>query len=109
MLDVTPLITPNVLHIRKTNFEYEGSYLPGVICNIVVKADFGRSPQNGSWDIYYGIYLAAILDSSRKGGNFCLFLNNYVSKQSVSIYSHVRCNPLNTLNTPLHDKYKFQL
>ena len=26
--------------------------------------------------IYYGIYLAAILDSSRKGGNFILFLNN---------------------------------
>ena len=29
-----------------------------------------------SWDIYYGMYLAAILDSSRKGGNFFLFLNN---------------------------------
>ena len=26
--------------------------------------------------IYYGMYLAAILDSSRKGGNFLLFLNN---------------------------------
>ena len=26
-----------------TNFNYEGSYLPGVICNIVVKADLGRS------------------------------------------------------------------
>ena len=26
--------------------------------------------------IYYGMYLAAILDSSRKGGNFFLFLNN---------------------------------
>ena len=25
------------------NFSYEGSYLPGVICNIVVKAHFGRS------------------------------------------------------------------
>ena len=25
-----------------TNFNYEGSYLPGVICNIVVKADLGR-------------------------------------------------------------------
>ena len=31
---------------------------------------------NASWDIYYGIYLAAIVDSSRKGGNFFLFLNN---------------------------------
>ena len=37
------------------------------------------------WDIYYGMYLAAILDSSRKGGNFLLFLNNLSSKQPVSI------------------------
>ena len=27
-----------------TNFNYEGSYLLGVICNIVVKTDLGRSP-----------------------------------------------------------------
>ena len=62
-----------------TNFKYEGSYLPGVICNIVVKADFGRSqPPNASWDIYYGMYLdsSAILDSSKKIENFLLFLNN---------------------------------
>ena len=26
-----------------TNFNYEASYLPGLICNIVVKADLGRS------------------------------------------------------------------
>ena len=33
------------------------------------------TPQcNASWDIYYGMYLVAILDS-RKGGNFLLFLN----------------------------------
>ena len=31
---------------------------------------------NTSWDICYGMYLAAILDSVRKGGNFLLFLNN---------------------------------
>ena len=31
---------------------------------------------NASWDISYGMYLAAILDSSTKGGNFFLFLNN---------------------------------
>ena len=39
---------------------------------------FGRwTPQcNASWIIYYGMYLAAIVDSSRKGGNFLLFLNN---------------------------------
>ena len=45
----------------------------------VVTAYIGRStgrctPSNASWDIYYGMYLAAILDSSRKGGNFLLFL-----------------------------------
>ena len=31
---------------------------------------------NVSWDIYYEMYLAAIMDSARKGGNFFLFLNN---------------------------------
>ena len=30
---------------------------------------------NALWDIYYGMYLAAIVDSSRKGGDFLLFLN----------------------------------
>ena len=30
-------------HMTITNFTYEGSYLPGLICNIVVKADIGRS------------------------------------------------------------------
>ena len=84
-----PLDTPNTHetppkhpHMTITNFNYEGSYLPGVICNIVVKADLGRSgrctlhPPNASWHIYDGIDLAAILDSSRKGGNFLLFLHN---------------------------------
>ena len=31
---------------------------------------------NASWDLYYGMYLAAIVDSSRKGGNLLSFLNN---------------------------------
>ena len=35
---------PNTPHMTITNFNYEGSYLPGVICNIAVKADLGRSP-----------------------------------------------------------------
>ena len=42
-------------------------------------------PPNASWDIYYRMYLAAILYSARKGGNFLLFLNNEGSKQSVSM------------------------
>ena len=38
-------LTPqNNPHMTITNFNYENSYLPGVICNIVVKADLGRSP-----------------------------------------------------------------
>ena len=41
-------------------------------------------PTNALWDIYYGMYLAGILDSLIKGGNFLLFLNNLSSKQSVS-------------------------
>ena len=41
MSDVTPQNTP---HMTITNFNYKGSYLPGVICNIVVKVDLGRSP-----------------------------------------------------------------
>ena len=143
-----------------TNFNYESSYLPGVICNIVVKvilADgtpwvieqrcleyqytkIGRQTNFGRWtpwwiehrclencytklgtwtyfgrwtpqwiknrcleycytklgkqthfdwwtldllavlckspQMHHGMYLAAILYSSRKGGNFLLFLNN---------------------------------
>ena len=41
----------NMPRMRITNFNYEGSYLPGVVCNIVVKADLGRStPQrSASW------------------------------------------------------------
>ena len=31
---------------------------------------------NALWDVSYGMYLAAILDSPRKGGNLLLFLNN---------------------------------
>ena len=48
MSDVTPLTplipwnTPKTPHMTITNFNYESSYLPSVICNIVVKADLGR-------------------------------------------------------------------
>ena len=31
---------------------------------------YPHTQTNALWDIYYGMYLAAILDSSRKGGNF---------------------------------------
>ena len=48
---------------------------------------------NASWDIYYGMYLPAILYSARKGGNFLLFLNNWGSKQSVSIVQSCQMYP----------------
>ena len=118
MSDVTPSKHPkNTLHMTITNFNYENSYLPGVICNIVVKADLGRSPgrctphtPNASWDIYYGIDLAAILDSSRKVGNFLLFLNNQGSKQSASIVQSCQMYPpQNIPKTPPNDNKRFQL
>ena len=40
----TPPHPQNTHQMTITNFNYEGSYLPGVICNIVVKADLSRSP-----------------------------------------------------------------
>ena len=60
MSDVTPLTPPDTPetpqkypHMTITNFNYEGSYLPGVICNIVIKADLQRStPQ-----MHHGIYI----------------------------------------------------
>ena len=33
----------NTPQMTFTNFNYEGSYLPGIICNIVIKADHGIS------------------------------------------------------------------
>ena len=52
MSDVTPLTPPTppkhpkkpkTPHMTITKFNYEGSYLPGFTCHIVVKADLGRS------------------------------------------------------------------
>ena len=54
---------------------------------------------NASWDIYYGMYLVAILYAARKGGNFLLFLIRVVNNQ-LAWYSHVRCNPLDTPKIP---------
>ena len=52
MSDVTTLTPPTPQYTHETppkhpsmtitNFNYEGSYLPAVICNIVIKADIGR-------------------------------------------------------------------
>ena len=37
----TPLRSPKHLQMTITNFNSGGSYLPGLICNFVVKADLG--------------------------------------------------------------------
>ena len=50
MSDVT---SPSHPHMTPPNFNYEDSYLPGVIWNIVAKADLDRSTPNASWDIYH--------------------------------------------------------
>ena len=116
MSDVTPLILPTppkhpkkpkTPHMTITNFNYEGSYVPGFICHIVVKVDLGWSVSrstphhpNASWDIYYGMYLAAILDSSRKGGNFLFFWIIRVVNSQLKLYSHVRWNHPWHPNTP---------
>ena len=58
------------------------------------------SPPNASWDIYYGMYLAAMLDSSWKGGiSFYFWIIRVVNSQ-LALYSHVRCNPRWYPNTP---------
>ena len=104
----TPETPPKHLHMTMTNFSYELSYLPGVICIIVVKANLGRStpPPNALWDIYYGMYLAAILDSSSKGGNIFYFWKIGLVNSQLALYSLVRCN---TPQTPPHDNEKFHI
>ena len=59
-------ITPKHLKMTITNFNYEGSYLPGLACNMVVRADLGRStgrstpqklPSSGQvWQFYISVY-----------------------------------------------------
>ena len=79
-----PLDTPNTPetpqkhpYMTITNVNYEGSYLPGVICNIVVIADLGRyledlTPQcwhlvvkTGNWQIYQQIYPPKLTSSGQ--------------------------------------------
>ena len=54
---LTPLKHPP--HMTITNVNYEGSYLPGVICNIVVKADLGRSASRSTptSQMHHGIFI----------------------------------------------------
>ena len=62
--------TPKHPHMTVTNFNYEGSYLPGVICNIVVKADLSRSA--GRSTPQPPVYWCLVV----KNGNFTLLLTS---------------------------------
>ena len=102
MSDVTPLTppdTPKTPPMTITNFNYEGSYLPGLICNIVVKADLGRSPGrsnppapvNASWHRYYG-YTGSYFGRQNYFGQFPPFPNNrLVNIRCLEV--HGTCNP----------------
>ena len=97
-----------------TNFHYEGSYLLGLIYKIVVKADLGRSPGRSTPKIDHGIYIMGCIWQpfwilqEKVGISLYFWIIRLVNSQSA-LYSHVRCNPLDTPKTPPHDNYKFQL
>ena len=108
MSDVTHLTSPgtpnhpqNTPHMTITNFNYEGLYLPGVLCHIVVKTDFGKStPQ-----MHHGIYIMVSIwqpfwiIQEMVGISFHFWIIRLVNSQ-LALYSHVTCNPLNTPNIP---------
>ena len=118
-----------------TNFNYEGSYLQGLICNIVVKADLGRSagrsnppvptPSGQDWQladlladlspqIHHGIYIMGyiwqpfLILQEKARISFYFWIIRLVNSQ-LALYSHVRCNPSKPPKHPSHDNYKFQL
>ena len=76
--------------------------MPGVICNIVVKADLGRStPQ-----MHHGIYImeciwqAFWILQEKVGISFHFWIMRLLNTQ-LALYSHVRCNPFwQPLDTP---------
>ena len=118
-----------------TNFNYEGLYFPGLICNIVVKVVLGRSAGRSispSTDILLSrmaigrsagrsIPADLLADLSPKcimgyilwdvfGSHFGFFKKRWefpliseiirVVNSQLALYSHVQCNPQNTLKTP---------
>ena len=59
----TPPKHPETPQMTITNSNYEGSYLPGLTCNKVVRADLGRSTPPGKlpsscqeWQFYISCY-----------------------------------------------------
>ena len=113
---LTPSQHPqNTPHMTITNFNYEGSYLPGLICHMDVKADLGRSPgrstptpQMHHWRYIMGCFWQPWLPKTshkfwilqeKVGISFYFCIIRVVNSQ-LALYSDVRCNPLNT-PTPL--------
>ena len=84
MSDVNLLDTPETPmkhpHMTITNFNYESSYLPGVICNIVVKVDLGRSPGN-SIPQYWCLVV--------KNGNITLLLTSSGQEWQIHIANYI--------------------
>ena len=135
---VTPLTPPTPLkhpHMTITNVNYEGSYLPGVICNIVVKADLGRSASRSTplvltsmWSrlaigrsssrstlqMHYGIYIMGCIwqpfwiYEEKVGISIYYGIIRLVNSQ-LALCRHVRCNPLDTCQKHPLNTPKWQL
>ena len=89
----------NTPHMIITNFNYEGSYLSGSICNIVVKADLGRSAGRSTPQMHHGIYIMGCIWQpfwilQEKMGISSYFSIIRVVNSELALYSHVICNPL---------------
>ena len=104
-----PLNTPwhpnqpqNTPQMTITNFNYEGSYLAGLICNIVVKADLGRYSGRSTPQMHHGIYIMGCIWQpfwilQEKVGISSYFWIIRVVNHQLPLYNHVRCDPLNPL------------
>ena len=106
MSDVTPSTPLKHPHMKITNFNYEGSYLPGFIYHIAVKADLGRSANRSTPQMHYGIYIMGCIWQpfwilQEKVGISFYFWIIWVVNSQLAWYSHVRCNPhLHSQNMP---------
>ena len=71
------------------------------MCNIVVKADLGRSPGRSTPQMHHGIYIMGCIWQpfwilqEKVGISFYFGIIRVVNSQ-LALYSHVICNPLNT-------------
>ena len=109
-------------HMTVRNLSYEGSYLPGLMHHMGIKADLGRSASKSTppSQMHHGIYMMGCIWQpfwilqEKVGISFYFWIIRVVNSQ-LAWYSHVRLTPL-TPPTPLkdpkyppHDNYNFQL